>query len=93
MPNRRSRLKPIAFRGLMLLLASALACGCGRTVLVPEDAPIRIGPGTTGKAYLLIDGEWTISAEKIVYPEGWYAVPPRFVHPEDFLSKERPGAP
>lgn len=89
MLNRRNPCKPIA--ALMLSLALASACGCGRTVLVPEDAPMRVGPGTTGKAYLLIDGEWTISSQRIAYPEGWYVVPPRFVHPEEFGPEVPPG--
>lgn len=82
MLNRRSPLTPIA--ALMLCLALASACGCGRTVIVPEDSPMRVGPGTTGKAYLLIEDEWTISSQRIAYPEGWYVVPPRFVHPGEF---------
>lgn len=45
---------------------------------------MRVGPGTTGKAYLLIEDEWTISSQRIAYPEGWYVVPPRFVHPGEF---------
>lgn len=72
-----------------LIAAAALwsalgsGCGSGRTVLVADDSPIRVGPGTTGPAYQLIDGEWVLGSEPISYPEGWYVVPPRFVEPDD----------
>lgn len=68
------------------LLSIALASGCapGRTVLVADDSPLRIGPNTTGTVYRLIDGQWRLSPDRVTLPEGWYVVPPRFVHPEDF---------
>ena len=68
------------------LLSIALASGCapGRTVLVADDSPLRIGPETTGTVYRLVDGQWKLSPDRVTLPEGWYVVPPRFVHPEDF---------
>jgi len=69
-----------------LLLCAALASGCapGRTVLVADDSPLRIGPGTTGTVYRLIDGQWRLSPDRVTLPEGWYVIPPRFVRPADF---------
>ena len=82
MRRRRRHWRRIA----IALLSIALASGCapGRTVLVTDDSPVRIGPGTTGTVYRLIDGRWRLSPDRVTLPEGWYVVPPRFVHPEDF---------
>lgn len=70
----------------IVLLSIALGSGCagGRTVLVADDSPLRIGPGATGTVYRLIDGERRLSPDRVALPEGWYVVPPRFVHPGDF---------
>jgi hypothetical protein len=67
----------------LVFAASALAyaSGCARTVLVPESAPIRIGPGTRAQVYA-IDPEskhWRLSENRVTIPEGWYCVPPSFV--------------
>ncbi len=82
MRGRRRHWKRIA----IVLLCGALASGCapGRTVLVADDSPLRIGPDTTGRVYRLVDGQWRLSPDRMTLPEGWYVVPPRFVHPEDF---------
>lgn len=64
------------------MLATSWSAGCGRTVLVSEDSPMRVGPDVRGKVYTLQEGEWTISDDKIIYPEGWYLVPPSFVTKE-----------
>lgn len=63
------------------MLALAFASGCGRTVLVPESSPVRVGPGMTGRIYVLNDGEWMLSDEPAAVPEGWYLVPPSYVEP------------
>jgi len=35
---------------------------------------IRIGPDfPSGKVYVLKDGEWILSKNKVKLPEGWYA--------------------
>jgi hypothetical protein len=60
-------------------LAIAFAGGCTRTVLVPESSPVRIGPDCRARVYSLVDGEWTLSANRVSLPEGWYLVPPSFV--------------
>ncbi|MFO0490812.1 MAG: hypothetical protein ACK51T_00040 [bacterium] len=83
MSNRRT---PWNLAGLLTLsLASATGCAPGRTVLVADDSPLRIGPGMTGRVYRLV-GEpptWVLGDDTVTLPEGWYCVPPRFVHPED----------
>ena len=72
---------------LTLFVALAIGCAPGRTVLVTDDSPVRIGPETTGRVYRLIDGDWILSDDRVHLPEGWYAVPPRFVHPDEFTSQ------
>lgn len=59
--------------------AIASAGGCARTILVPEASPIRIGPETVSRIYVRQDGEWVLSQNRVVIPEGWYCVPPSFV--------------
>jgi hypothetical protein len=34
---------------------------------------IRIGPNVSGKCYVLKNGEWVLSKNKVKLPEGWYA--------------------
>lgn len=89
MRSRTKRWRRIA--PLTLLLASASACGPGRTVLVADDSPMRIGPGATGKVLRLLDGKWSLSAEPMALPEGWYLVPPRFVEPADLQHRPTDG--
>lgn len=61
-------------------LVVALLSGCAaRTILVPESAPIRIGPETRGRIYAREDGEWVLGDNRVTIPEGWYCVPPSFV--------------
>lgn len=63
-----------------VVVALAFASGCGsRTVLVPESSPIRVGPGMTGRIYILNEDEWMLSDEPASVPEGWYLVPPSYV--------------
>ena len=61
------------------LLQIGFACGCGRTVLVSEASPIRIGPDAKIRVYTLQDGEWKLSPNAVTVSEGWYCVPPSFV--------------
>jgi hypothetical protein len=63
----------------VLVLAFAIGCGSSRTVFVPEDSPMRIGPGSTMRVYHRVNGEWTLSNNRITVPEGWYLVPPSYV--------------
>jgi hypothetical protein len=48
-------------------------------VFVPEESPMRIGPDSRIKVYHRVNGEWTLSQNRIAIPEGWYLVPPSFV--------------
>ena len=58
----------------------AFASGCGpRTVLVRESSPIRIGPEVKGRVYVREGNEWTLSANCVEIPEGFYLVPPSYV--------------
>ena len=71
-------------------VAAAVVCatGCARTTLVPEGAPIRIGPNASARVYTVsppnADGrrEWVLSASPVAIPEGWYVLPPSFVPDE-----------
>ena len=69
----------------MLICWALLAGGCagGRTVLVPESAPMRIGPEVRGRVYVMIDGEWVLRPDRIRLPEGWYLVSPSFVDADE----------
>jgi len=84
-PPRPTRLPIVAF---CAAAAAVSAIGCARTVLVPEAAPIRIGPTISGRVYTYADGEWTLSANRVTIPEGWYAVPPSFVEDADDARAE-----
>lgn len=63
------------------LLAIVFVSGCsgGRTVFVPEESPMRVGPSSSIRVYHRINGEWTLSNNRISIPEGWYLVPPSYV--------------
>ena len=51
-------------------------------MLVTEDSPLRVGPGTTARVYSLQpDGRWLLSEDQVQVPEGWYLVPPSYVQP------------
>lgn len=52
-------------------------------MLVPEGAPIRIGPNASAHVYTFRDGDWVLSANRVTVPEGWYVVPPSFVDSDD----------
>jgi hypothetical protein len=65
----------IAFTALVIGSAS----GCTRAVLVPESSPMRIGPETAARVYCLDQGEWVLSENRVMIPEGWYLVPPSYV--------------
>lgn len=63
-------------KNLTILSLSFLLIGCGSTRVVFVDTQsdlIRIGPNVEGKVYVLKNGEWVLSKNKIKLPEGWYA--------------------
>lgn len=71
-----------AIRFCCVVLALACASGCARAVLVPEGSPVRIGPETRARIYVMTDEGWTLSENRVDVPEGWYCVPPSFVEDE-----------
>lgn len=62
-----------------LALVSTSGCSASRTVFVPEESPMRVGPRAELRVYHRVAGEWELSANEIRIPEGWYLVPPSFV--------------
>ena len=52
--------------------------GCGKTVLVRRDSPMRIAEPC--RVYTLEAGEWVESPNR-VDARGWYLVPPEMVDP------------
>ena len=62
---------------ILLCVSALLFAGCGSTRVVFVDTQadlIRIGPGfPAGKVYILKNGEWVLSKNKVKLPEGWYA--------------------
>jgi len=81
--ERRSamvRLTPTLILILLLAAVFGFASGCSsRTVFVPEESPMRVGPAANFRVYHRVNGEWVLSGNKIEIPEGWYLVPPSFV--------------
>ena len=51
-----------------------LGCGSTRVVFVDTHANmVRLGKDVSGHVYVLKDGEWVLSKNKVKLPEGWYA--------------------
>ena len=51
-----------------------LGCGSTRVVFVDTHANmVRLGKDVTGHVYVLKNGEWVLSKNKVNLPEGWYA--------------------
>jgi len=71
-------LTPILLSCAALVIACASGCA-SRTVFVPEESPMRIGPRADVRVYHRVDGVWTLSQNTIRIPEGWYLVPPSYV--------------
>jgi len=67
---------------LCAALVAGLEIGCTRAVLVRESSPIRVGPETRARVYVLEGKEWVISDNEVLIPEGWYCVPPSYVEEE-----------
>ena len=68
----KSLLKNLTILSLAFLL---IGCGSTRVVFVDTQADlVRIGPDfPAGKVYILKNGEWVLSKNKVKLPEGWYA--------------------
>ena len=61
---------------ILLISTAAFLLGCGSTRVVFVDTQsqmVRIGPDVKGKVYVLKNGEWVLSKNKMHLPEGWYA--------------------
>ncbi len=61
---------------LILLISLLVLSGCGSTRVVFVDTQsdlVRIGPDVEGRVYVLKNGEWILSKNKMKLPEGWYA--------------------
>ena len=64
----------------LAVLAVVFASGCGaRTILVPEAAPVRLGPDVRARVYVRVSDDWILSDNRVPLQEGWYLVPPSFV--------------
>lgn len=69
-------------------LAIVCAIGCGgnnRTIFVPEESPMRTGPGAKMRVWTRPKGsaEWVLSGNEVPLPEGMYIVSPSWVAPDD----------
>ena len=65
-----------AIKTILLISTAAILMGCGSTKVVFVDTHaqmVRIGPDVKGKVYVLKNGEWILSKNKMHLPEGWYA--------------------
>ena len=64
-------------KNLTILSLAILLVGCGSTRVVFVDTQsnlVRIGPDfPAGRVYILKNGEWILSKNKVKLPEGWYA--------------------
>ena len=61
---------------ILLISAATFFLGCGSTRVVFVDTHaqlVRIGPDVKGHIYVLKNGEWILSKNKMHLPEGWYA--------------------
>ena len=62
---------------IVILSLATLFLGCGSTRVVFVDTQadlVRIGPEfPAGRVYILKNGEWVLSKNKVKLPEGWFA--------------------
>ena len=67
-------MKTLKILATITLLISTIGCGSTRVVFVDTQADlVRIGPDVEGRVYVLKNGEWVLSKNKMKIPEGWYA--------------------
>lgn len=66
---------------VVLVIASASGCGNNRTIFVPEDSPMRLGPDVRARVWVRVDGskEWVLSGNTVPLPEGYWIVPTSYV--------------
>ena len=67
-------MKTLKILAIATLLISTIGCGSTRVVFVDTQSDlIRIAPDVEGRVYVLKNGEWVLSKNKVKLPEGWYA--------------------
>ena len=67
-------MKPLKILIATILLISGVSCGSTRVVFVDTQTDlVRLGPDVSGKIYVLKNGQWVLSKNKVRLPEGWYA--------------------
>lgn len=63
-------------RILPALALGASGCAAGPTIVLPQNHPIvRTGPEVVGRVYVWDGDAWTLSANRVHLPEGWYVGP------------------
>jgi len=57
------------------MFVTILLSGCANRVVFVDTKSdvVRIGPGVKGHIYFMQGGQWVLSQNKVVIPEGWYA--------------------
>ena len=73
---KRNRWMEKTKKAFLIISAMLLFVGCGSTRVVFVDTQsdlVRIGPNAEARVYILKDGEWILSKNKVKLPEGWYA--------------------
>jgi hypothetical protein len=59
---------------IIFVLLCVTSCGTTRVVFIKESADVvRMGPKVKGKVYFQKNGEWVLSKNEVILPEGWYA--------------------
>jgi hypothetical protein len=80
-PQRKMR-KLKTWARFLLIFASVSTTSCGllwpsagsRVIFVPESTGmVRLGEDVSGHVYIMKDGTWTLSKDKVELPAGWYA--------------------
>ena len=44
---------------------------------------MRVGPSSSMRVWMRLDGVWTLSGNRIDIPEGWYLVAPSWIDEEE----------
>ena len=60
---------------LILLLACETGCVGRRVVLVPAGDPVQLAEPVRAYVYIKVEGKRERSRNRILLPEGWWALP------------------
>ncbi len=71
--NRTSQLTLIAI--LLFVLASSAGCVKQRTVLIPAGEPVQLAEPVWAYVYVVVNGAKERSGNRVLVPEGWFALP------------------